>query len=107
MVEEVVEHGDRFLGDLLENPIVIKSGLEDVFRKCAEQTYWTYLDDSDYLHNSLGLMALKDVWDNEPNKQGAIVCLLDQFYHRGNWIVDCHVQDLAKEIGLEDKYQRD
>ena len=105
--KEIIRHGKKFLGNLLEKPSVKCSGLEEVFTKCAQNTYFTtFTDDSDYLYGSLGLIALKEVWDKEPSKREAIINCLDHFYIFGNWIVRMHVNDLAKEIGLEKDYKR-
>ncbi|MBT4136161.1 hypothetical protein HOD75_00270 [archaeon] len=100
-------HGEKFLGSLLDELVVKESELGEFFRECAIQTYWTtFTDDSDYLYDTLGLMALKDVWESEPNKRDAIVCCMDHFYGAGNWIVKMHVNDLASAVGLEDNYKR-
>lgn len=99
--------GENFLRSLLDEPCVKESDLLDIIRDSAERTYFTtFTDDSDYLYDSIGLMALKEIWDNEPDKRNAIVSCLDHFYSSGNWIVKMHVNDLAKEIGLEKNYKR-
>jgi hypothetical protein len=95
---------DDFLGNLLERPPIKQSGLEKLFREAAVSAYnTTFTDDSDYIYDGIGFMALKDIWDADPSKREAIKCGLDHFFG-GNWIVKEYVRDIAKVIGLAARY---
>ena len=98
---------DRFLGDLLEKPPVKGSGLERIFHNIAKRAYFSTIDDYDFTPEEIGLMGLRNVWDERPETREAIVYGLDKFFYnsRSNLFIKAYVKKFAEKIGLDARYK--